>query len=57
MLNWFCLAGAMRELGLPLDWSAFTATDVFNSNKCFAVFQTDNSNKRDGRDNKQEAAQ
>jgi len=38
MLNWFCLAGAMNELGLKLDWSEFVVTDVFNSNKCFAVF-------------------
>lgn len=38
MLNWFCLAGAMAELDLPLDWSNFITTDVFNSNKCFAIF-------------------
>jgi hypothetical protein len=38
MLNWFCLAGAMNELGLPLSWSEFVVTDVFNSNKCFAIF-------------------
>ena len=40
MLNWFCLAGAMRELGLPLTWSSFVETDVFNSNKCFAIFDS-----------------
>jgi hypothetical protein len=45
MLNWFCLAGAMRELGMPLTWSAFAASDVFNSNKCFAVFGAGNSEK------------
>jgi Catalytic LigB subunit of aromatic ring-opening dioxygenase len=39
MLNWFCLVGAMRELGMPLDWSTFVVTDVFNSNKCFAVYR------------------
>ncbi|MGH7749099.1 MAG: extradiol ring-cleavage dioxygenase, partial [Candidatus Dormibacteria bacterium] len=39
MLNWFCLAGAMNELGLPLSWSDFVPTDVFNSNKCFAVYK------------------
>ncbi len=39
MLNWFCLLGAMSQLGLRLDWSTFVATDVFNSNKCFAVFE------------------
>ena len=38
MLNWFCLAGAMHELGLPLRWSELVVTDVFNSNKCFAIF-------------------
>jgi hypothetical protein len=38
MLNWFCLAGAMHELGLPLRWSEFVVTDAFNSNKCFAIF-------------------
>ena len=39
MLNWFCLTGAMDELGLDLDWSQLITTDVFNSNKCFAVFR------------------
>jgi hypothetical protein len=39
MLNWFCLVGAMNELGMPLDWSTFVTTDVFNSNKCFAAFR------------------
>ena len=39
MLNWFCLAGAVAELGLDLQWSEFVGTDVFNSNKCFAVFE------------------
>jgi hypothetical protein len=39
MLNWFCLTGAMDELGLDLDWSELVTTDVFNSNKCFAVFR------------------
>lgn len=38
MLNWFCMTGAVAELGLTLDWSEFVATGVFNSNKCFAVF-------------------
>ena len=38
MLNWFCLAGAMNELGMGLSWSDFVVTDVFNSNKCFAIF-------------------
>jgi hypothetical protein len=38
MLNWFCLVGAMEELGMTPDWSTFVETDVYNSNKCFAVF-------------------
>ncbi|OPX10664.1 extradiol ring-cleavage dioxygenase [Mycobacterium sp. AT1] len=38
MLNWFCLTGAMKELGMPLRWSELVTTDVFNSNKCFAIF-------------------
>jgi hypothetical protein len=38
MLNWFCLAGAMNELGMGLSWSELIVTDVFNSNKCFAIF-------------------
>jgi aromatic ring-opening dioxygenase LigB subunit len=39
MLNWFCLLGALSELGLQLDWSDFVETEVFNSNKAFAVFR------------------
>ena len=39
LLNWFCLAGAAAELGLDLAWSDMVVTDVFNSNKCFAIFQ------------------
>ncbi|WP_308314422.1 extradiol ring-cleavage dioxygenase [Streptomyces sp. GbtcB7] len=39
MLNWFCLLGAVQELGLDLSWSTFVETGIFNSNKCFAVFQ------------------
>jgi hypothetical protein len=38
MLNWFCLLGAVEELGLTLEWSDFVTTDVFNSNKCFTVY-------------------
>jgi hypothetical protein len=40
MLNWFCLAGAMNELGMKLSWAEFVETDVFNSNKCFAIFDS-----------------
>jgi hypothetical protein len=32
------LTGATDELGLDLEWSELVTTDVFNSNKCFAVF-------------------
>ncbi|MEU8204835.1 hypothetical protein [Streptosporangium sp. NPDC049046] len=39
MLNWFCLLGAMSELGLELRWSEFVTTEVFNSNKAFAVYR------------------
>jgi hypothetical protein len=39
MLNWFCLLGAMAELGLHLTWSEFVQTEIFNSNKAFAIFQ------------------
>lgn len=38
MLNWFCLLGAVREAGLDLRWSELVESDVFNSNKCFAVY-------------------
>ncbi|XVQ09536.1 hypothetical protein ACQP1W_44600 [Spirillospora sp. CA-255316] len=39
MLNWFCLLGAVSELGLALEWSDFVTTEIFNSNKTFAVFK------------------
>lgn len=39
MLNWFCLLGAVDELGLTLQWSDFVTTDIFNSNKCFAIYE------------------
>ncbi len=39
MLNWFCLMGAMNELGMELQWSDLVTTGVFNSNKCFAIYQ------------------
>ena len=39
MLNWFCLLGAMTELGLKLEWSDFVVTEIFNSNKAFAIFR------------------
>jgi Catalytic LigB subunit of aromatic ring-opening dioxygenase len=39
MLNWFCLLGAMSELGMDLTWSTFAQTEIFNSNKAFAIFR------------------
>jgi hypothetical protein len=39
MLNWFCLLGAMSELGMQLSWSDFVQTEVLNSNKTFAIFE------------------
>lgn len=38
ILNWFCLVGAIQELGLERRWSTLVTTDVFNSNKPFAVY-------------------
>lgn len=38
MLNWFCLMGAMAELGMAPRWSDLVETHVLNSNKCFVVF-------------------
>jgi len=39
MLNWFSLLGAMSELELDLEWSTFIETEIFNSNKAFAIFR------------------
>lgn len=39
MLNWFCLIGAMAELGRRANELSFVETRIFNSNKCFAVFR------------------
>jgi hypothetical protein len=38
ILNWFCMLGAVSELGLNLEWSTLVTTDVFNSNKPFAIY-------------------
>ena len=38
MLNWFCLFGAMTELGYVVRWSEFVETFVFNSDKVAAIF-------------------
>ncbi len=39
MLNWSPLVGAMSVLGGKLAWSEFVETDIFNSNKVFAVYE------------------
>ena len=38
MLNWFCLVGAMAELGCKPDTAAFFETNIMNSNKVVATF-------------------
>lgn len=39
LLNWFPLLGAMEALGAPRpSWTEFIETDVFNSNKVFALY-------------------
>lgn len=39
ILNWFCMLGAVEELGLERNWSELVTTDIFNSNKVFAVYE------------------
>jgi hypothetical protein len=39
MLNWYMLAGAMEALGRKPDTCEFVESWIFNSNKCFAVFE------------------
>jgi hypothetical protein len=39
LLNWFCLAGAMAELGRRPDESVFLESWISNSDKVFAVFR------------------
>lgn len=39
MLNWFCLAGAMEELGRKPEIVDWIESWTNNSNKCLAVFQ------------------
>ncbi len=41
VLNWYVLFGAMQHAGRTPSWSTFVGTDVFNSNKVFAVYPTD----------------
>lgn len=39
VLNWMCLMGAMKELGRRPTETAYVQSYIFNSNKCFAVFE------------------
>jgi hypothetical protein len=38
MLNWFCLLGAMVELGREPEWAELVETYIFNSDKAFVLF-------------------
>jgi hypothetical protein len=38
MLNWFCLLGAMEELGRRPCWTELLESYVFNSSKVFAIY-------------------
>jgi hypothetical protein len=39
MLNWFCLLGAVEELGQKPRWTEFLESHIFNSSKVFAIFE------------------
>jgi hypothetical protein len=39
VLNWVCLAGAMTELGQRSSAVEFVESRLFNSSKCFALFE------------------
>ncbi len=39
LLNWFCLAGAMAELGRAPDRAVFIESSIMNSNKVVALFR------------------
>lgn len=38
LLNWWTLLGAMRELDMRPNWSDFVASNIFVSNKVFAIY-------------------
>jgi hypothetical protein len=38
LLNWWALMGAMRELGVAPSWTSFAASNIFVSNKVFAIY-------------------
>jgi len=39
VLNWMCLIGAMNELARRPTETSYAQSYIFNSNKCFAVFE------------------
>ena len=39
LLNWFCLAGAMAELGRKPEYSMFQESWITNSDRVFAAFR------------------
>jgi hypothetical protein len=39
VLNWMCLMGGMKELGRRPSETSYVESYIFNSNKCFAVYQ------------------
>ena len=39
VLNWMCLMGGMNELGRRPSETSYVESWIFNSNKCFAVYQ------------------
>ncbi len=39
MLNWFCLMGAVQELGAKPVYTDLVTTYTFNSSKAFAIFK------------------
>ncbi len=39
MLNWMCLLGGMKELGRRPSETSYVESWIFNSNKCFAVYE------------------
>lgn len=46
LLNWFCLVGAMDEVGARPVSCELVESFAFNSNKCFAVFSTASGARR-----------
>jgi hypothetical protein len=39
VLNWMCLMGGMKELGRRPTETSYVESWIFNSNKCFAVYE------------------